>query len=171
MVNQHSTTQERRTMAQNSADEARGNQVPEEKTQQEAATEAPPQRRTSLRLDEKKFAERGPWYMEEREDLKDVTEHAVNETLGVENISVFPPTDSQLANGIIAKASLHLKGVTVTNIVIGESMRAAGTIYMQLPAREVKQNGETRYYADLTLDDKIQAQLLRHVNSMLVSDE
>lgn len=137
--------------------------------QQEAMQEFQP----SLRLDRNKVASRGPWYMEDREDLKHVTDEAVNEAIGVENIAVLEPTDNQLRNRIIAKVSLHLKGVTIQNIIIGESTRSKGNIYMQLPSREITQENDqrTRYSNDIQLNDDIQAQVLRHVHGLLTPVE
>jgi hypothetical protein len=55
----------------------------------------------------------------------------------------------------------------VKGIAVVESNRD-DSLYVRMQRRSYEREGQTQYVSDLTLDRKIQAQILRYVDSLLI---
>lgn len=112
----------------------------------------------------------GFWYLQDTADLEGVTAEASNPELGITEIKVYEPSENQWANGTVATVTLEtiigqVKGIQVIDSTRDES------IYIRMQSRSYERDGQKQYVNDLTLDRKVQAQILRYVNTMLESAE
>jgi hypothetical protein len=111
------------------------------------------------------------WYLSRKEEeLKDVTDAKVNLAIGVTDIFVSPASDAQQAYYTVANITLNTVVGSITGIQVKESEHTPGSLYLQTPSRNVAKEGEkARWMNDVKLERPVQAQILSHVASMLVS--
>jgi hypothetical protein len=108
----------------------------------------------------------GFWYLQDTADLEGVTAEPTNEELGLREIKVFDPSDAQWDNGVVALVTIETIIGQVKGIQVMDSNRD-NSIYIRLQSRSYERDGQKQYVNDLTLDRKIQAQILRYIDSLL----
>lgn len=108
----------------------------------------------------------GAWYLQDTEDLAGVTADGFNDDLGIREVKVFDPSDAQWNNGVLAIVTLETIIGQLKGIQVLESSRD-DSIYLRMQSRSYEKEGQKQYINDVTLDRKVQAQVLRHVDAML----
>lgn len=115
--------------------------------------------------------DRGFWYLNDTADLEGVTDEQSNPLLGITSINVFEPSEKQWDNGTVANISLDTIIGQIKGIQVIDSDRD-NSIYIRLQSRTwTGQDGKPQRANDVSLDRKVEAQILRHVNSLLVDVE
>ncbi|MDK2600760.1 hypothetical protein QO179_25010 [Bacillus stercoris] len=107
----------------------------------------------------------GPWYLKDSEELAGVTNEASNPALGINEIRVFEPSDAQWNNGVVAIVQLYTVIGEIKGIQVWDSARD-DSMYVRMQSRSYEREGQKQYVNDVTLDRKVQAQILRHVQAL-----
>lgn len=105
------------------------------------------------------------WYLERTGDLKDVTNEAINDKLGVTKIQIWEPTMEQIKIGILCKVTLETLTTKVDNLSIFPSKYAAGDIFLKMSGGSDGDKG--KWTRDCKLTSAGRAQILSHVHSLL----
>jgi hypothetical protein len=102
-----------------------------------------------------------------------VTNEGFNEVLGIKEIQVYDPSDSQWENGVLANVTVVMEYVTIKGIQVRESIRDdSGAVYMQTQSRSWENaEGKKQYMNDVVIARPIEAQVLSFVEQMLESAE
>lgn len=109
----------------------------------------------------------GFWYMQDTEDLEGVTSEPNNPVLGIREIKVFDPSEKQWDNGTLATLTIETVIGQIKGIQVIDSPRD-NSIYLRMQSRSWDDaQGNRNYVNDLTLDRKVQAQLLRYASTLL----
>lgn len=108
----------------------------------------------------------GFWYLQDTEDLAGVTAESSNAEIGIREIKVYDPSDAQWNNGVLATVTLETVIGQIKGVQVLESNRD-DSIYIRLQSRSYENDKGKQYVNDVTLDRKVQAQVLRYVDSML----
>ena len=108
------------------------------------------------------------WYRKENEALAGVTNAPQNEALGLMDIRHYPPTDAQSEKGMVCSVILETVVGTIRGTVY-ESKKVPDTLYWTPPqsSQENEETGETKYYDEVKLTSKLQAQVLRYVETLV----
>ena len=108
------------------------------------------------------------WYRKDNEALAGVTNAPKNEALGLLDIRHYAPTDAQSEKGMVCSVILETIIGTVRGTVY-ESKKAPDTLYWTPPqsSQENEETGETKYYDEVKLTSKLQAQVLRYVETLV----
>lgn len=122
---------------------------------------------TKRKLGAAAVSSNGSWYLQDTADLEGVTKESFNDALGIREIKVFQPSEAQWNNGTVASITLETIIGQVKGIAVVESNRD-DSLYVRMQRRSYEREGQTQYVSDLTLDRKIQAQILRYVDSLLI---
>lgn len=108
------------------------------------------------------------WYLKHQGELEQVTAGVSNEAFGITRIGVFPPSEAQAANGVIASISLDTVLGNIRGIQIKESTNAAGALYLQTGSKNIAKDGEpAKWFNEVTLAKPVSAQILSYVDSLL----
>jgi hypothetical protein len=105
--------------------------------------------------------------MAETEELAGVTSEPMNEAIGIREIKVYEPSQAQWDNGTVATIQLETIIGQIKGIAVVESNRD-DSIYVRMQSRNYERDGQKQYVNDVALDRKVQAQILRYVDSLLV---
>jgi hypothetical protein len=110
--------------------------------------------------------------------LKGVTSEKSNEALGIKNISVYQladkdgnPLTKMLDKGAICKVSLDTEVAYIDGITVWNSKNGDGSIYLQMQSRTYQKGEEKAYVNDTRLKKPVQAQILRYVESISVTED
>lgn len=111
---------------------------------------------------------KGPdWYRHEVAWLKDVTSENSNESFGIKQIFVFPPTDNQFAAGIVAKVGIRMNYCFLKGTIFANREHNTLSYVVDGSEKYVSADGEVKWYHPYDIDPAIKAQVLRHVESLL----
>jgi hypothetical protein len=110
------------------------------------------------------------WYLADTEDLDGVTAEVRNDALGIREIKVYEPSEAQWNNGTVATVTLETIIGQVKGIAVVESNRD-DSLYVRMQSRSYEREGQKQYVNDLALDRKVQAQILRYVDGLLIDAE
>lgn len=109
------------------------------------------------------------WWKHDTEELAGVTDEPKNEALGIISIRIFEPSRNAEDAGIVARVRLESVIGTIDGISIFESTRNPDDIYVSMSGREWKDKQDRKQYArDVKLSRKVEAQILRYVDKLLV---
>jgi hypothetical protein len=122
---------------------------------------------TKRRLGAQAVSSNGMWYLQDSAETEGVTADSFNDALGIREIKVYEPSEAQWNNGTVATITLETIIGQVKGIAVVESNRD-DSLYVRMQRRSYEREGQTQYVSDLTLDRKVQAQILRYVDSLLV---
>lgn len=109
----------------------------------------------------------GTWYLKDTADLEGVTDEATNDALGIREIKVYEPSEAQWNNGTVATITLETIIGQIKGIAVVESNRD-DSLYVRMQSRSYDREGQKQYVNDVALDRKVQAQILRYVDKLLV---
>ena len=125
---------------------------------------------TKRRLSQQAVSSNGMWYLQDTAETEGVTAESFNDALGIREIKVYEPSEAQWNNGTVATITLETIIGQVKGIAVVESNRD-DSLYVRMQRRSYEREGQTQYVSDLTLDRKVQAQILRYVDGLLIDAE
>jgi hypothetical protein len=133
-----------------------------------AVNETKAQSTTTVRLSLGKSGRDAFWYLKHEADLAEVTAEPRNDKFGITRIGVFPPSDAQAANGVIASIALETVIGTIRGIQIKESQNTAGALYLQTGSKNIaKADQPAKWFNEVNLEKTVSAQILSYVDSLL----
>lgn len=109
----------------------------------------------------------GAWYLKDTSDLEGVTAEVSNDLIGIREIKVYEPSEAQWNNGTVATVTLETIIGQIKGIAVVESNRD-DSLYVRMQSRSYVREEKTQYVNDVALDRKVQAQILRYVDKLLV---
>ena len=109
----------------------------------------------------------GDWYKHDTPELAGVTNAPINEAIGLKNIVLFPANENQ-RNAKVICAGVLKTVVGDINVTIFESKTTPGTMYVRAPqVSRQGANGEVEHIPEVTLTNKIRAQVLRYMHTQV----
>lgn len=103
------------------------------------------------------------WYLEESDDLKDVTSATSNNKLGIINIFAYEPTERQKQGGVLARVTVKTVLGSFQGISIKESKTSPDALRVELPSHK----SGTNYINYYTISQVLKAQILRYAHSLM----
>jgi hypothetical protein len=108
------------------------------------------------------------WYLKHADELEKVTAESDNADLGIKRIGVFPPSEAQANNAVIASIQLETIVGNIRGIQVKESKNTAGALYLQTGSKNIAREGQqAKWFNEVTLERVVTAQILSYVDSLL----
>lgn len=126
----------------------------------------------ALELNEEFIADNqgGDWYLKDTPTLAGVTNLPNNPELGINDINIIKPSQAQKDIGMVAV--VYLKTIIGDiRLSVHLSTQYTDTLYLRVPQsqQDVPGQEKPKYFKEVNLTSKVQAQVLRHIHSKCVA--